>query len=38
MANTETIIDRQDASIRRMRDDIRDYRLISKWLSDERVL
>ena len=38
MANTETIIDRQDASIRRMRDDIRDYRLVSKWLSDERVL
>ncbi len=38
MANTETIIDRQDVSIRLMRDDIHDYGLISKWLSDERVL
>ncbi len=38
MANNETIIDRQDASIRRMRDDVRDYGLVSKWLSDERVL
>ncbi len=38
MTNTETIIDRQDASIRRMRDDVRDYVLMSKWLSDERVL
>ena len=28
MVNTETIIDRQDVSIRRMRDDVRDYRLI----------
>ena len=38
MANSETIIDRQDASIRRMRDDVSDYGLVSKWLSDKRVL